>query len=62
MTNHAIFGRLRTKRVVRGDDVIEAVDPNKDERDPDDASDDVRHGLSLLDALVPGACDGPTVA
>ena len=48
MTNHAELREVADEPLVGGDHVVEAVDPDEDERDPDDASDDVRHCLSLL--------------
>lgn len=44
--------------VVCGEHVVQAVDPNKDNRNPDNASDDLRHGLHLLSAR----CSGPRTA
>src|ERR1700681_3471320 len=41
---------VANERVVCRDHVVQAVDPNENDRNPDDASDDLRHGLHLLNA------------
>jgi hypothetical protein len=42
--------KVANKRVVGRDDVIEAIGPYEQESDTDDASDDIWHGLHLLNA------------